>query len=148
MEVCRKQRTRTIGTRGCRVRLFQERSGGTFYRAVWVSNERRSDIKCLQTLDKDQAEELGKRLVAALLSGDRSRTPGGKITLGELWERYSTENPEFLDNDPGSRKDSLSHARNLIGFFGKDLDVRHLSANDQAALVQRRLAGGIRRTDW
>lgn len=139
--------TRTIGTRGCRVRLFQKRSGGTFYRAVWVSKEGRSDIKSLLTSDRDRAEELGRRLVAALLSGDRSVTPGGKITLHELWERYSTENPEFLDNEPGTRKDSLSHARNLMGFFGEDFDVRHLGANDQAALVQRRLAGGIKRPD-
>lgn len=139
--------TRSIGERGYRVRLFQKRPGGTFYRAVWVSSERRQDIKCLHTAEREQAEVLGRKLLAAQLSGDRSRTPGGRITLGELWDRYSSENPEFLDNTEHSRKDAKSNAQNLVGYFGKDFDVRYMSAQDQAAYVQRRLVGGIRRPD-
>lgn len=138
--------TRSIGERGYRVRLFQKRTGGTFYRAVWVSGEG-SDVKCLHTADREQAEQLGRRLVAAMMSGDRSQTPGGRIPLSELWDRYSRENPEFLDNDPKTQKGALSHARNLIGFYGPEFDVRYMTANDQAAYVQRRLAGGIRRPD-
>src|SRR6185503_17007416 len=62
--------TRSLGMRGARVRLFQRRSGTTFYRDVWVRGKGR-DIKSLNTCDRDEAERLGKQLLGALLAGDR-----------------------------------------------------------------------------
>src|ERR1700675_5169644 len=63
--------TRSLGSRGTRVRLFQKRSGGLFYRAFWVPS-RGVDRKCLGTADRAQAERLGKALLGALLKGDKT----------------------------------------------------------------------------
>ena len=63
--------TRSLGERGMRVRLFQKRRNGTFYRAVWVRG-RGHDRACLHTRDRGEAERLAKQLLAALLAGYRN----------------------------------------------------------------------------
>ena len=136
--------TRSLGERGYRVRLFQKRKGGTFYRAVWVDRNR--NIACLHTKDRDEAERLGTLLLAELLRQESVRLPG-KVTLGELWNRFQHEAVSFLDNSPTTKQDSVSRAAVLLGFFGEDCDVSQLTERDQAAYVAQRLAGGIRCTD-
>jgi len=136
----------SLGHRGNRVRLFQKRSGGVFYREVWIPGRGR-DRACLHTSDRGEAERLGKQLLAALLTGKDGGIPGGKITLGELWLRYSQENHAFLDNKPSAKRDSALRAKVLMGYFGKACDVRRLTANDQAGFTRARLAGGIKYGD-
>jgi len=63
--------TRSLGSRGTRVRLFQKRSGGLFYRAFWVPS-RGVDRKCLGTVGRAEAEKLGKALLGVLLKVTRS----------------------------------------------------------------------------
>jgi integrase len=134
--------TRSIGQRGARVRLFQKRKNGSFYRAVWVPGRGR-DFQCLHTRNREDADQLGRQLLASLLSGELERA-SGKVLLGTLWERFKNESPNFLDNDPRTRMETGRRARILLAFFGKDCDVRVLTARDQAAYTSQRLAGGIR----
>lgn len=53
--------TRSVGSRGARVRLFQKRSGGMFYRAFCVPS-RGVDRKCLGTADRAEAERFWRKL--------------------------------------------------------------------------------------
>ncbi len=135
--------TRSAGERGTRVRLFQKRRHGTFYRAVWVPGRGR-DIKCLHTREREEADRLGRQLLAALLSGELQQVGSGKVTLKQLWEQFNHEAPNFLDNHPRTRCEAEARAKVLIAFFGEDFDVRHLTARDQAAYTTQRIAGGIR----
>jgi integrase len=133
--------SRSLGYRGVRVRLFQKRSGGQFFRAVWVP-ERGEDRRGLATSNRSEADRLGKELLSALFR-DEGITAPEVLTLGKLWERYNKECVSFLDNTPRSRKDAEGHAEVLLGFFGADCDVRGLSEQDQLVFIKKRLAGGI-----
>lgn len=133
--------TRSFGNRGARVRLFQKRKDGVFYRDVWVTGQGR-DRKCLGTTDRVEAERLGKELIAALLRDEQIEATGS-LPLGQLWERYRNECIQFLDNDPRTIADAETHAAILLGYFGSECDVRELTEQDQLAFVQKRLAGGI-----
>ena len=137
--------TRSLGERGCRVRLFQKRRTGVFYREVWIAGEG-SDRKSLHTGNRDVAERLGKELLANLMRGEEIEVTG-TLTLGQLWERYRTECSAHLDNKRRTQQDYVSRASVLIGFFGEHCDVRSLGERDQAAFVRKRLAGGIRRQE-
>src|SRR5258708_1363065 len=85
--------TRSMGERGVRVRIFENRRGGVFYRAVWVPGVGR-DVVSLETTDRDEAEQRGRALLAALLNGDPIAKPAA-ITLERLRERYQKEAPAF-----------------------------------------------------
>ena len=88
--------TRSLGERGCRVRLFQKRRNGVFYRDVWIPGEG-YDRTSLRTRDRDRAERLGRELLANLMTGEVTEA-AGVVTLGQLWERYHRECAAYLDN--------------------------------------------------
>ncbi len=133
--------SRSLGSRGIRVRLFQKRSGGQFYRAVWTPGQG-IDRRCLSTDDRVEAESLGKELLGVLLRNEDVATPE-ILTLQTLWERYHKECASFLDGTARSQKEAKSRAETLIAFFGADCDVRDLTEQDQLAFTRKRLAGGI-----
>ena len=80
--------TRSLGSRGARVRLFQKRSGGLFYRALWVPS-RGVDRKCLGTADRAEAERLAKALLAAILN-DEEIGSSHTLRLGTVADYYRT----------------------------------------------------------
>jgi integrase len=137
--------TRSLGQRGTRVRLFQKRRGGTFYRAVWLLGQGKT-VACLHTIDREQAEQVGRALLASLFTGEVPTRPS-KVSLGHLWDRYHRECATYLDNKPHTRKDAEQRVSVLFGFFGRECDARYLSAQDQAAYTKARLAGGIQLTE-
>lgn len=136
--------TRSLGHRGARVRLFEKRKGGMFYREVHIPGVGR-DQACLHTCDRSEAQRLGEDLLSALLNKERPAAPGMEtpVLLGDLVERYQRECPMFLDNDQHSRRTTVSLAAVLIGYFGADLDVRRLTVNDTTRFAAQRRAGGI-----
>src|SRR5665213_477858 len=133
--------TRTFGDRGTRVRLFQRRRDGVFWRDVWLPGGTRSR-KSLGTADRHEAERLGKALLSALLK-DETPITTGPITLAQLWERYQTEASLFIDNKPLTKLNAECRVAVLLGFFGADRDVRSLTALDQEAYSVKRRGGGI-----
>lgn len=133
--------TRSLGNRGARIRLFQKRRDGVFYRAIWLSGGG-IDRKSLGTRDRAEAEKLGTALLSALLR-DEDVGSSAALSLGMLWRKYKTESDDFLDNTPSSKRDAEGHAQVLLGFFGDDCEVRSLTGADQRAFTQKRLAGGI-----
>jgi integrase len=132
--------TCSLGTRGLRVRLFEKRKGGMFYRATWSPGTGRS-IAALHTSDRTEAERLGNKLLGAMLSGVSPEQ--GPVRLGELWSRFERENGEYLNNKPRSRADAAMRAKVLIAYFGENFDVRHLTSRHQHEYTQARQRGGI-----
>src|SRR5690242_16080026 len=94
--------TLSLGTRGTRVRLFENKKGGVFYRDVWING--RKDRRSLHTRDRREAERFGKLLLVELLRG-KVEEESGVLTLGTLWRRFSHENKNWLDNQERGRKD-------------------------------------------
>ncbi len=124
-----------------RVRLFEKRRNGTFYRTIWVRGQGR-DHASLKTRDRNEAERLGRLLLAELLRQEET-TKSPRLTLRALWQRYETECATYLDNKVDTRRDDAARAKILLAFFGEQCDVRTLTARDQAAYAARRKAGGI-----
>lgn len=140
--------TCSIGERGKRVRLFQKRKGGTFHCAAWAVKEGelkgREVQKPLGTDDKAEALRLGEELLAEFYRGEVRASSLRRLTLGELWQRYSTQCAEYLDNKERSRKDSAARSRVLLAHFGEDFRVEDLSKDHQRGYERARQAGGIK----
>jgi integrase len=124
-----------------RVRLFQKRKDGAYYRETHIPGSGR-DQAPLQTTDKDTAERLGRELLANLLTGQHAK-PSGRLTIGELWTRFSRDCQAYLDNKKRTRQDERIQAKILLGYFGSDFDVRRLNAKEVADFATQRRAGGI-----
>src|SRR6266446_319838 len=133
--------TRSLGERGMRVRIFEKRRNGTFYRTTWVPGRGR-DHASLGTRDRNEAERLGQMLLAELLRQEGT-TRSERLTLGALWKRYETECATYLDNKASTRRDDAARVKLLLAFFGEHCDVRTLTARDQSAYAASRKAGGI-----
>lgn len=131
---------RSLGSRGARIRLF-ENAKGQYYRDVWIAG-RGISRRSLYTSDRTEADRLGTLLLASLLRHEEVAADG-VVTLGYLWERYSTESPAFLDNTRRTRKEDEGHVDVLLAFFGDGCDVRNLTEADAAAFTAARLKGGI-----
>jgi integrase len=134
--------TRTLGERGCRVRLFQMTKGGTFYRDHWIPGGAR-DRRSLCTTDRANADQLGRALIAALRQPNADLAPK-RLTLGDLWERYRTDCRAYLARSKREHADARSRAEVLIAHFGPKCDARDLTVDDVAAYRAARQAGGIR----
>jgi integrase len=134
--------TCSLGERGLRVRLFEKRRDGWFYRVVWIPGKGR-DQKPLRTKDKDEAFRLGKLLLSELLKNGLQPISGTPLTLGVLWRKYSLECVEFLDNGERTRQDANARWEVLRAFFGDDFRVEQLTSDDQRRYEQARRKGGI-----
>lgn len=135
---------RSLGERGIRVRLFQRRKAGVFYREVWRAGAGK-DRRSLETTDRREAERRGRLLLAALLQQDE--TPAeGPVSLQYVLDRYRRECPDYLDNKPHSKLEMEGRTAVLIGYFGADRDVRTLSAIDVQNFTRKRFDGGIIRS--
>jgi integrase len=133
---------RSLGERGARVRLFQKRSGGVFFRDVWVPGQGKNR-RAINTTDRAEADRIGRVLLAELLKGDRSEA-AKKLTLGELWRRFAIESSTYLDNIERSKKDAVARVKILLAFLGANCEVASLTQSDVDAFTRKRMAGGIR----
>lgn len=139
--------TRSLGHRGSRVRLFQKRRNGKFYREVHVPGVGRDRV-CLGTDDREEAQRLGEALLAELLQPDRSVAPPADtpVPLGVLADRYQRECPMFLDNVLHTRRTAATQCAILLAHFGANVDVRTLTVNDTTRYAKARRGGGIEYT--
>src|SRR6266478_1349425 len=128
--------TRSLGERGMRVRIFEKRRNGTFYRTTWVPGRGR-DHASLGTRDRNEAERLGRMLLAELLRQEGT-TRSERLTLGAFWKRYETECATYLDNKASTRRDDAARVKVLLAFFGEQCDARTLTARDQSAYAASR----------
>jgi len=135
--------TLSLGDRGTRVRLFQRKKDGVFYRGVWRAGMT-EDQKSLNTHDKDEAARLGKVLLAELLRGEIKPESRPPLTLGQLWHAFSHGSAEFLDNAARTRSDAERRTTILRGYFGDDFQVEDFTIDDQRRYERARAAGGIK----
>jgi len=133
---------RSLGHRGVRVRLFQKRKDGAFYRDVWVPGEG-IDRRSLQTIDRSEAEKLGLGLLGELIAHGKALR-NGAVLLGDLWKRFSKECTAWLDNEPHTKLDDQGRADVLLAYFGDGCDVRELTAADVQLYSAARRGGGIK----
>jgi len=133
--------TLSLGSRGTRVRLFENRLNGVYYRDVWVDG--RKDRRSLRTKLRTEAERMGKLLLSELLSG-KSDEENLVVTLGSLWNRFQSECSSWQDNGERSKKDDERSAKVLVAFFGETIDVSLLTENDIVRFQNTRLKGGIK----
>lgn len=132
--------TRSLGQRGARVRLFQNRRNGTFYRSVW--NNGRDDVRSLATADRDEAERLGRDLLAALLT-DQPPVRAERLTLGQVWDRYRTS--EAYRDVSARTQDSYAKCMGVVlEYFGTVCDIQTITDEDVRAYRRARRRGGLR----
>jgi integrase len=117
--------TLSLGQRGMRVRLFQKRRDGVFFRAVWIPGSG-CDQASLQTNNRDEAERLGRELLAALQEANGPLSMG-TVRLGELARRYQAECTTHLDNTPRTIKYEATLIDRMVRFFGPNFDVQRLT---------------------
>jgi integrase len=132
---------RSLGHRGVRVRLFQKRKDGVFYRDVWCPGG--VDRKSLGTTESHEAEKLGLALLGELVTKGKELRDGA-LFLGELWRRFSAECPQWLDNEAHTRDDDEGRIAVIIAHFGDMYDVRNLSAAEVQLYAAARRRGGIK----
>jgi len=143
--------TLSLGCRGFRVRLFQKRKGGYFYRDVHRPDGTR-DRKTLATCDRHAAEQRGRQLLVALLGGDvpvsnESAHAPRRVALGGLCDRFVEECAMFLDNDPKGQKEARVRLDIVRSAIGDARAVHTLTRHDVQQYEARRKKGGIRYGD-
>ena len=138
-------RTCSLGGRGCRVRLFQTQEDGFYYRSVHQPGGAK-DRCSLRTRDRSEADRLGKRLYALLLTGTSTRDRL-RVQLGELTEAFVAESPMHRDNAARTRADRVHQVELLVSAVGAQRDVATLTENDVRQYEARRGQGGIARGD-
>lgn len=129
--------SRSVGSWGNRLRLFQKRAGGPFYSSVYLTDGRRH-VRSLGTADHNEALRVITNARGA------SDTHDNRITLGRLWERYRRECETFRDTDPTHQSDTVTRAAILIAYFGEEYDVERLNKDAQRRYERARAAGGLR----
>ena len=134
----------TLGERrGQTVKVRQNRPDGVFILRAWRNGGWKS--KSLQTTDKDEAFRRAREVQVELCAPRPSARTSvqNRITLGDLWGRFSRECKSYLGKSLDYQKDAQAHTRVLIGHFGKGFDVVRLSQDDVDAFVTARSVGGI-----
>lgn len=137
---------RTLKADGVSVALFQLKRDGVFHRGVWLGRPRGWDRLSLGTASVQEAERLGRALLAKLLVGAPPQGDDVPVRLADLWDRYRSS-PGYLDNAVSSRQDAATRAQVLLAHFGKGFDVRTLTPDDVKVYTTRRLGGGIELDD-
>src|SRR5581483_6054376 len=134
--------TLSLGDRGMRVRLFQKRKDGVFFRAIWVQGIGRDQLS-LGTTDRDEADRLGHELLAAMVE-EKTAPAAGAVRLADVWRRYRTECTTHLDNTERTIAYESSLIERIIRFFGRNYDVRRLNALEWRRYDLARRAGQTR----
>lgn len=162
----------SLGGRGHRVRLFQKRSGGEFYRAIWLPDTNKEDVASLQTSNREEAYRLGSLLVSELLQiSEREANPFQRsdsanftpdiatqntfnlsngtthtrrvVKLAELGSRYLRECAAFQNNQEKTKSVASLSIKLLIAVLGANRDVQTISPDDLVRYSAKRRAGGI-----
>jgi hypothetical protein len=106
----------SLGTRGCRVRVFQREPGGEFSRETWIVRRSRNQA-ALGTTSRVEARRLAERFLREVKAGDVA-APLPALTLDALWTRYKTEAPAYRMNTERTRAEKEARARLLIRGLG------------------------------
>lgn len=131
---------RSLGERGLRIHLFERAPGGSLYREVYVRGARVGSKKSLRHRDRQLAESDAFLLLARLKSTEDALDQG-RLTLSQLFDRYRVSPSHKAKKTKTGREDEAKLEK-LIGFLGREREVRSLCSDDFEAYRLERMSGG------
>jgi integrase len=129
--------SKSVGERGHRVRVYEQRPGGPLYRSVYDPETGKEERKSLRHRDRALAVQQAYERVAERMANHGSvRTD--PITLRTLEKMYLAS-PAFEAKKLTTRRQDARNLERIIGFLGPDRIVASLSESDvQGYAVARR----------
>src|SRR2546422_6324995 len=122
----RKCWSKSIGERGTRVRLYEDRPGGPLCRSVYVNG--REVRKSLGHRDKELAIRQAYELLHSLLSNEQALDQE-TLTVGMTSQLY-LESPQHLSKKPRTQRCDQRNLERVVAFLGASRDVATLSESD------------------
>jgi len=135
----RKCWTKSLGERGARVRLYEDRPGGPIMRSVFING--REVRKSLGHRDKEKATRQAYELLTALLANENALDEHS-LTLGLLADYY-LESPAHLSKKARTLRDEGRTLRRVVAWFGPTRRVETLSDSDVRRYTMARRQGTV-----
>src|SRR3989441_4612980 len=133
----RKCWSKSIGERGTRVRLYEDRTGGPLFRAVYVKG--REVRKSLGHRDKELAIRQAYELLHSLLANEQALDQE-TLTVGMTSQLY-LESPQHLSKKPRTQLADRRNLERVVAFLGPTRDVATLSESDVRRFTMARRQG-------
>jgi integrase len=134
----RKCWTKSVGERGHRVRLYEDRRGGPIMRSVFINGK--EVRKSLRHRDKEKAVGQAYDLLTALRANENALDEQS-LTLGLLADLY-LESPAHLSKNARTQRDEGHTLRRVVEWFGKTRRIETLSDSDVKRYTMARRQGG------
>jgi integrase len=122
----RKCWSKSVGERGAKVRLYEDRPGGPLFRSVYVNGK--EVRKSLGHRDKELAIRQAYELLHSLLANEQA-LDHETLTIGMLAQLY-LESPQHLSKKPRTQRADQRCLERVIAFLGSTRDVATLSESD------------------
>ena len=133
----RKCWSKSIGERGARVRLYEDRPGGPLSRSVYVNGKEKR--KSLGHRDKELAIRQAYELLHSLLSNQQALDQE-TLTIGMAVQLY-LESPQHLSKKALTQRCDRRDLERVVGFLGASRDVATLSESDVRRFTMARRQG-------
>ena len=133
----RKCWTKSLGERGRRVRLYEDRRGGPIMRSVFINGK--EVRKSLGHRDKEKAVQQVYQLLTALHANENALDEQS-LTLGLLKDLY-VESPAHLSKKARTQRDEGRTLRRVVEWLGKTRRIETLSDSDVKRYTMARRQG-------
>src|SRR2546425_606361 len=133
----RKCWSKSIGERGARVRLYEDRPGGPLNRSVYIKGKEKR--KSLGHRDKELAIRQAYELLHSLLSNQQA-FDRETLTIGMAAQLY-LESPQHLSKKPLTQRCDKRELERVVAFLGASRDVASLSESDVRRFTMARRQG-------
>lgn len=117
--------SKSIGERGCRIRLYEARPGGPIMRSVYVNGK--EDRKSLGHRDAELATRQAYELLNALFANEAA-IEHETLTVGLLASLY-LESPKHLSKKDRTQREDGGKLERVVAFLGATRNVESLSAS-------------------
>lgn len=129
--------SRSFGTRGNRVRVYEARAGGPLMRSIFINGK--ENRRSLGHRDRQRAESEAYSLLSQLLA-DEEAVVKGTLTLGQLRRMY-IESPAFADKKSSTRTGDRGRVERVVAFLGETREADTLTESDVRRFVSARRIG-------
>src|SRR5258708_31194485 len=133
----RKFRSKSVGERGARVRLYEDRPGGPLFRSVYVNGK--EVRKSLGHRDKELAITQAYELLHSLRTNEQALDQE-TLTVGMTSQLYQ-ESPQHLSKKPLTQRCDRRELERVVAFLGASRDVASLSESDVRRFTMARRQG-------
>jgi integrase len=136
----RKCWSKSIGERGARVRLYEDRPNGPLCRSVYVNGK--EVRKSLGHRDKELGIRQAYELLHSLLANEQALDQE-TLTIGMTAQLY-LESPQHLSKKPRTQGGDRRNLERVVAFLGASRDVATLSESDVRRYTMARRQGDPR----